>query len=89
MGQGGYKGDFERLVNHLGLTEKAELRNISYHSGRFRFDIASHGYSLNRIRGVSGTVSRAGIRVNLGSARGEYGRPKSFFKRRNDDCRDL
>jgi hypothetical protein len=79
---GKYVGTFAELSNKLGLTyDEVSLKNIVVDELKLKikFDISETG------RGVTGKITKAGIKMNWGESRGEYGTANSLMKR-DKDC---
>ena len=79
---GKYVGTFAELSNKLGLAyDEVPLKNINIDESKLtiKFDISETR------RGVTGKITKSGIKLNWGESRGEYGTADSLMKR-DQDC---
>ena len=75
---GKYVGTFAELQNELGLaSDEVPLKNIIVDESKLtiKFDLSETR------RGVTGKITKAGIKMNWGKSRGSYGTANSFMKR--------
>jgi hypothetical protein len=87
--KGRYNGSFAELSNELGLAfDETRIKNISFDKKRqlIRFDVTFNRRTPKTVKGLTGKVSRSGIKMNWGNVRGMYGPLNPFMKRGNRDC---
>ena len=90
-----YVGTFAQLQNELGLaSDETPLKNIVVNKSRLtiKFDITFTRYSgstegkLSTVRGVTGKISKRGIKMNWRGSSGSYGSSTPFMKRGDKTC---